>query len=208
MGLLAVALAAGFVLAGVMILLQVRPNIDEMRMMVGSSVFKRMGTNGYLGRRDVWWVVAGTRGELSEQELAPLGLSAFARSVLPAQVGNDQAGVSHVGLPLWCAIQIEYFDRDTGQRVQGGVREVPLAGVRWLVPTLISWPRFAANVALVTPFMFAGIAGVVLAAGLARRAWRRRAGRCPACGYDTRGLTQCPECGAARGRAADATPSA
>lgn len=208
MGLLAVALAAGFVLASVMILLQVRPNIDDMRMMVGSSVFKRMGTNGYLGRRDVWWVVAGTRGELSEQELAPLGLSAFARAALPPQMGNDEAGVSHVGLPLWCAIQTEYVDRVTGRLVQNGVGEVPLAGVRWLVPTLISWPRFAANVALVTPFMFAGIVLAVFGAGLARRAIRRRAGRCPACGYDTRGLTQCPERGAARGRGADAAGSA
>ena len=208
MGLLAVALAAGFVLAGVMILLQVRPNIDDMRMMVGSSVFKRMGTNGYLGRRDVWWVVSGTRGELSEQELAPLGLSAFARAALPPQVGNDEAGVSHVGLPLWCAIQTEHVDRVTGRLVQNGVREVPLAGVRWLVPTLISWPRFAANVALVTPFTFAGIVLVVLAAGRARRAWRLRLGRCTACGYDTRGLERCPECGAARGRGADAARSA
>ncbi|MEZ6242277.1 MAG: hypothetical protein R3B57_04470 [Phycisphaerales bacterium] len=33
------------------------------------------------------------------------------------------------------------------------------------------------------------------AARLAIRAWRRRVGRCPACGYDTRGLTACPECG-------------
>ncbi len=92
--------------------------------------------------------------------------------------------------------------------MQNGEREVPLAGVRWLVPTLISWPRFVANVVLVTPMTFAGIVLVVLAAGRARRAWRLRLGRCTACGYDTRGLERCPECGAARGRGADAARSA
>jgi hypothetical protein len=194
---LAVVLAAGLVLASVMILLQVRPNIDNMRLMVRSEVFKRMGTNGFVGRRDVWWVVAEKRGELSQQELEPLGLSAFARAAIPGQIGGDETGVSHVGLPMWCAIQTECFDRATGLLVKEGVREVPMAGVRWLVPTLISWPRFAANVAMLTPFTFAGIVLVVFAAGRARRAWRRRAGRCTACGYDTRGLSKCPECGAA-----------
>jgi hypothetical protein len=195
--LLAVVLAASVVLGGVMILLQVRPSVDTMRLMVGSSVFKRMGTNGYPGRRDVWWVVAEKRGELSQQELEPLGLSAFARAAIPGQIGGDETGVSHVGLPMWCAIQTEYFDRATGLLVKEGVREVPLAGVRWLVPTLISWPRFAANVVMLTPITFAGIVLVVFAAGRARRAWRRRAGRCAACGYDARGLSKCPECGAA-----------
>ena len=38
---------------------------------------------------------------------------------------------------------------------------------------------------------YAGKAGV----RRARRALRRRRGRCPACGYDVRGVDRCPECG-------------
>lgn len=73
----------------------------------------------------------------------------------------------------------------------GGVeRGVAVGAVR--LPVLPAWPGLAVNM-----LVYAGVCWVVVfAPGEARRWRRRRAGRCAACGYDTRGLASCPECGA------------
>jgi hypothetical protein len=62
------------------------------------------------------------------------------------------------------------------------------------LPILPLWPGFAVDTAV-----FGGLWTVLLfAPGAARRAIRRRRGRCATCGYDLRSLSQmsaCPECG-------------
>lgn len=65
-----------------------------------------------------------------------------------------------------------------------------------LFPYRPIWPGFLVNTALFSmSWLF-----VLLVPGAVRRARRRRAGRCVACGYDRRGLADavapCPECGA------------
>ncbi len=63
-------------------------------------------------------------------------------------------------------------------------------------PLLPVWPGFVVNTLLfAAPWVFALL--VMYAAGAARRRYRRRRGRCIACGYDLRGLSGavCPECG-------------
>ncbi|MFM9958667.1 MAG: hypothetical protein ACKVZJ_11365 [Phycisphaerales bacterium] len=64
-------------------------------------------------------------------------------------------------------------------------------------PLFPVWPGFAIN----TLFYAAIVASICLGLTRLRAARRNRAGRCPACGYDRRGLadgTPCPECGQGR----------
>ena len=71
-----------------------------------------------------------------------------------------------------------------------------------LLPRRVYWPGLLANTA------FWSVISLGLILGLARtgrtlKRWRLGPGRCGRCGYDTRGLAICPECG----RAASAIPA-
>lgn len=59
------------------------------------------------------------------------------------------------------------------------------------LPARPIWPGFAVDTALYAAVLFA----LRNASVAVRRAWRRCHAHCPACGYDARGLEQCPECG-------------
>lgn len=64
------------------------------------------------------------------------------------------------------------------------------------LPYLPDWGGLAANTALFSLAWW----GVIAGSGALRRGFRRRRGRCPACGYDLHGLStehkgKCPECG-------------
>jgi hypothetical protein len=66
------------------------------------------------------------------------------------------------------------------------------------VPVVPLWPGFALD----TAFYGAIVLLLWSAPGVLRRRTRKRRGRCPACGYDLRGLARCPECGGTMGAAA------
>jgi hypothetical protein len=60
------------------------------------------------------------------------------------------------------------------------------------LPLVPVWPGFAVDVAF-----WGGLSWLLLFAPFTfRRFIRTRRNRCPTCGYDTRGLDTCPECGA------------
>ncbi len=71
--------------------------------------------------------------------------------------------------------------------------QFPLSN-RSLLPLVPCWPGFA-----IDWLLFSLVWALVLWAGAAhRRRWRRRRGRCAACGYPAgRGAARCPECGSA-----------
>lgn len=71
---------------------------------------------------------------------------------------------------------------------------IALLSDRAHVPTRAMWPGLLGNT-----LVYGLVPALPLIAWpLTREAWRRRAGRCPACGYDLRGAASrpCPECGA------------
>lgn len=75
-------------------------------------------------------------------------------------------------------------------------------GLRVPLPVIPCWTGFAGDTLLFTG-MWAGVAGILVAAARGRAWMRERRGRCRGCGYDLRGLPAeacCSECGAGRGR--------
>ena len=102
---------------------------------------------------------------------------------------------SHVGYYGWGA----FGWGSTGARgIAGGVPLGPVTAPfeARVVPYRPLWPGILVNM-----LVLGGAAFLVVESLRRLRARRRvRAGHCPACGYDMRGLAACPECG----RAADA----
>lgn len=75
-------------------------------------------------------------------------------------------------------------------------------GASGQLPLIPIWWGFLANSAIYGFLMFYSFSGWRVV-----RRWRRiRAGACVACGYDLRGLQQCPECGPDSEAAAGLTP--
>jgi hypothetical protein len=199
---LAVVLAAGVVFGGLVVLANRAMSWRDGKTVVDPSVFAAAAENLAPGRRDVIFVIHRQREAVTREELLPLRLVGFIEAELPELTGEHDALLTELGLPLVCAGRILWHQRRGFDLIASGSRgeaRVQIGSVALIVPTWISFPRFAANVAMLTPITFAGIVLVVFAAGRARRAWRRRAGRCAACGYDARGLSKCPECGSAAG---------
>lgn len=101
--------------------------------------------------------------------------------------------------PLWPGDANAWNDRTIGQSARPlptGLPGVRDASIR-LLPLGVLWPGLVANSALYALSLSAVIAFAIHA----RRAWRRRAGRCMSCGYSLAGNASgvCPECGAAVG---------
>ena len=111
------------------------------------------------------------------------------------------------GWPFRCVRGKRHALRTSG--AQTGVRQHPLVRTGYIglpgdiwIPYLPIWSGLALDlVVLALPWYV-----VFWVAGSGRRVYRRRRGRCGACGYDLAGLdggTACPECGAVpRGREA------
>lgn len=77
-----------------------------------------------------------------------------------------------------------------GYEVKAGMP--PFEGA--VIPLEPLWTGLAINTGVFGAVVFAG----GLALGRGRGAWRRRRGRCVACGYEVGILDKCPECGRAR----------
>jgi hypothetical protein len=197
---LAVVIAAGVVFGGLVVLANRVTDLEDRRRMVDSPVFASMEEVGYPGRRDLSFSIRNRLETVTREELQPLRLAGFIEAGLPKLTGEHSGYITELGLPLVCAGRMAWSQRQGSAVIASesrGTARVQVGSVMLDVPTWISFPRFSANVAMLTPMTFAG---VVLAAWGWRSAWRgirRRAGRCPGCGYDARGLARCPECGEA-----------
>ncbi len=91
-----------------------------------------------------------------------------------------------------------------GQVDIGGAVHNAVPAPKWFRPrTVMTMPRPIPLRPLARGFIINSLIGaaafwiVIVPPRLARRHWRRRTGRCPACGYDLRGTDheRCPECG-------------
>lgn len=105
---------------------------------------------------------------------------------------------------LWCECDEPVQDpvsKDAVYSHRGGFTlptHVIKDGARIFLPRALPYRPMWSGLAIDTALFGAAWALLFLAAP-ALRAWRRRKGRCGACGYDLRGLatsTPCPECGA------------
>jgi hypothetical protein len=103
-------------------------------------------------------------------------------------------------LALWCTLDPAVIEGTAaGKPCPDGIALSKLNGKITTsyfraLPVRPIWRGLAADTGI---FAGAWLSGLVLA-GAGRRWWRRRRGRCPACGYDLSGSsTVCPECGAA-----------
>jgi hypothetical protein len=87
-----------------------------------------------------------------------------------------------------------------GAIVLTGVHRAFRSGVFGGVPRTLPYRPIWSGLAINTGFWTAVVAPLVFAPTLIRRIRRRRAGACPACGYDLIGTPGpvCPECGAGR----------
>jgi hypothetical protein len=129
------------------------------------------------------------------------------RAVIPTEELATSLTLADVGWPV-ASLQMEYrvetqWSGWTAEESWFPAWELPdnlwelgLDRPRWAlgrVPLRPLWPGF-----LIDSLFYAAIwFGVFLAPGMAKRAIRRKRGRCPRCGYDLRGELAggCPECG-------------
>jgi hypothetical protein len=117
-----------------------------------------------------------------------------------------------VGWPVPCFVAVyATYNEDVqiaGGRVLRGLDLDSTDALEWLrpdsgisgwgytiLPTSVEWRPFALNLAAWTAAAWCVLSLPAVWRG-SHRSIRRRAGRCVRCGYDIRGVTICPECGA------------
>jgi hypothetical protein len=108
---------------------------------------------------------------------------------------DDEAALTEMrGWPAVCLYFNAFGHRNGGETTRLLVKLTPRGG-RVGLPFGVYWPGMILDIAFYTvPF-----AALRFAIRARQRSRHRRAGRCPSCGYDRRGIppdAPCPECGA------------
>jgi hypothetical protein len=116
--------------------------------------------------------------------------------------------LSEYGVPFRCLYMVRWDDFSGPAKhwtegawvVQKPSRGPPFRPFGRSLPVLPLWPGFALNTLFYAVIAWGGW-GLWQIPGAIRRRSRRRAGRCPRCGYDRAGIAPeapCPECGTMR----------